>query len=60
MTRSRQESPTGSISQITRDWPTDLTSSLHSAVNVCTSRCGGSTSTFSPSEIATPAGCTAR
>ncbi len=55
MTSSRQESPTGSISQVTREVPSDFTSSLHSAVIVCTRRRGGSTSTFSPSLIAKPA-----
>lgn len=49
VTRSRQESPTGSISQVTRPGPSARTSSLHRAVIVCTRRRGGSTSRFSPS-----------
>ena len=51
MTVSRQESPTGSISQVTREVPSAFTSSLQSAVKLCTSRRGGSTSRFSPSAM---------
>ena len=46
---SRHESPTGSISQVTREVPSVLASSLHSAVSVCTRRRGGSASRTSPS-----------
>jgi hypothetical protein len=51
VTRRRQELPTGSISQVTREVPSALTSSLHSALNDCTSRFGGSTSRFSPAAM---------
>ena len=51
MTVSRHESPTGSISQVTLEVPSALTSSLHSALKLWTSRRGGSTSRFSPSAM---------
>ena len=41
----------GSISQVTLDVPAPLTSSLQSALKLCTRRYGSSTSRFSPSEI---------
>src|ERR1700722_6837394 len=53
VTVRRHESPTGSISQVTRVVPSRCTSSPQSARAVCTNRLGGSTSTFSPS-ISTP------
>ena len=59
-TVSRQESPTCSISQVTRVVPCAFTSSLHRAVNDCTSRWGGSTTRFSPSAMATTPGTPAR
>ena len=45
----RQESPTGSISQVTLEVPSLFTSSLHSATMLWTRRWGGSTSRISPS-----------
>src|SRR5712692_4888132 len=49
MTVSLHESPTGSISQVTRLVPSACTSGPHSARIDCTSLRGGSTSRFSPS-----------
>ena len=59
MTVSRHESPTGSISQVTREVPARSASSLHSVCMVWTNRWGGSTTRFSPSTSGrSEAGCT--
>src|SRR5579862_9721326 len=55
VTVRRHESPTGSISHVTRVVPSCTTSSPQSARAVCTNRRGGSTSTFSPSMSGAPA-----
>src|SRR5437667_689457 len=52
MTVRRHESPIGSISQVTLEVPSRFTSSLQRALKLWTSRRGGSTSRFSPSQIA--------
>ena len=61
MTVSRQESPTGSISHVTRVVPWAAAASLHRVCIVWTRRRGGSTTTLSPSAsgVSDP-GCTRR
>ena len=53
--RQTASSPTGTISQVTRELPSAFTSSLHSAVSVWTRRRGGSASSTSPSPSGPPA-----
>src|SRR5271163_3836144 len=54
-TVSRHESPTGSISHVTRDVPARSASGPHSARIVCASRTGRSTTRFSPYRLGHPA-----